>query len=141
MSTEDGSATQPAEFDAFIASQDLPVLTDFWAEWCGPCKMMHPVLQELARDWKGRLKVIKVDTDKKPALAGRFQISAIPTLILFKGGTRSPSRERRNAPGPIETGIGIPPVKILFAFNVSGPGLSRRGEGCKACGLARCIRE
>lgn len=86
MSTEDRSAAQPAEFDAFIASQDLPVLTDFWAEWCGPCKMMHPVLKELARDWKGRIKVIKVDTEKKPELAGRFRISAIPTLILFKGG-------------------------------------------------------
>lgn len=86
MTADERTVPPPADFDAFLASQELPVLTDFWAEWCGPCKMMHPVLQELARDWKGRLKVIKVDTDKKPTLAGRFGISAIPTLIIFKGG-------------------------------------------------------
>ncbi|MBW8888800.1 MAG: thioredoxin [Fibrobacteres bacterium] len=74
------------DFDAFIASQPLPVLADFWADWCGPCKMMAPVLQDLAREWKGRITVIKIDTDKKPELASRFGISGIPTLILFKGG-------------------------------------------------------
>jgi thioredoxin 1 len=78
--------TQTTDFDTFISTQALPVLTDFWAEWCGPCKMMHPVLQDLAKEWKGRLTVIKVDTEKKPHLANRFQISAIPTMILFKGG-------------------------------------------------------
>jgi thioredoxin len=77
---------QTKDFDTFIASQALPVLTDFWADWCGPCKMMEPVLKELAHEMKGRLIVIKVDTEKKPMLANRFQISAIPTLILFKGG-------------------------------------------------------
>ncbi|MDB5105518.1 MAG: trxA1 [Fibrobacteres bacterium] len=85
METE-RQTSQTTDFDAFLASQDLPVLSDFWAEWCGPCKMMHPVLQDLAKDWKGRIKVIKVDTDKKPHLANRFKISGIPTLILFKGG-------------------------------------------------------
>ena len=75
-----------ADFDAFIASQPLPVLADFWADWCGPCKMMAPVLQDLAHEWKGRITVIKVDTDKKPQLASRFGINSIPTLILFKSG-------------------------------------------------------
>jgi len=74
------------DFDAFIASQPLPVLADFWADWCGPCKMMAPVLQDLAREWKGRITVIKIDTDKKPQLASRFGINSIPTLILFKSG-------------------------------------------------------
>lgn len=80
------SGSAQTDFDAFLASQSLPVLADFWAEWCGPCKMMAPVLQELAREWKDRLRVIKVDTDRKPQLASRFDITAIPTLILFKGG-------------------------------------------------------
>ena len=86
MSDDTASAPQSPDFDTFLASQDLPVLADFWADWCAPCKTMHPVLQELARDWKGRIKVIKVDTDKKPELANRFRITAIPTLILFKEG-------------------------------------------------------
>jgi thioredoxin len=77
------------DFDAFIASQPLPVLADFWADWCGPCKMMAPILQDLAREWKGRITVIKIDTDKKPELASRFGITGIPTLILFKGGRES----------------------------------------------------
>lgn len=84
MSTE--QETQTHDFDTFISSQELPVLSDFWADWCGPCKMMEPVLRDLAKDWKDRLKVIKVDTDKKPHLASRFNISGIPTMILFKGG-------------------------------------------------------
>jgi thioredoxin 1 len=76
----------PTEFDALLERHDKPILADFWADWCAPCKMMAPVLQELARDWKGRLTVIKIDTERKPQLASRFGISAIPTLILFKGG-------------------------------------------------------
>ena len=84
MYVKDMNATP--DFDAFLASQTKPVLADFWAEWCGPCRTMAPVLQDLAREWKDRLTVIKVDTDKKPHLASRFRISAIPTLILFKGG-------------------------------------------------------
>jgi len=78
--------TAQTDFDAFLAAQSLPVLADFWAEWCGPCKMMAPVLQDLAREWKDRLRVIKVDTDRKPHLASRFNITGIPTLILFQGG-------------------------------------------------------
>lgn len=80
------TAPLPRDFDDLLASHDKPILADFWAEWCGPCKMMAPVLSALAKDWKGRLTVIKVDTEAKPHLATRFQISGIPTLILFKGG-------------------------------------------------------
>jgi thioredoxin 1 len=74
------------DFLEFLATTEKPVLADFWAEWCGPCKMMAPVLKELAHDWKGRLTVVKVNTDERPALAQKFQISGIPTLILFKHG-------------------------------------------------------
>jgi thioredoxin len=84
--TTQSNTGQSKDFDTFISSQPLPVLADFWAEWCGPCKMMAPILKDLAREWKGRITVIKVDTEKKPQLAARFGISAIPTLILFKGG-------------------------------------------------------
>jgi thioredoxin 1 len=87
MDAQPDTQKQSKDFDAFLASQTLPVLSDFWADWCGPCKMMDPVLKDLAREWKDRLKVIKVDTEKKPQIAGRFGISAIPTMILFKGGS------------------------------------------------------
>jgi thioredoxin 1 len=85
MDTQE-QASQTTDFDTFISSQNLPVLTDFWADWCQPCHMMSPVLKDLAKDWKGRLKVIKVNTEKKPELANRFGISGIPTFILFKEG-------------------------------------------------------
>lgn len=80
------TAALPADFDALLASHDKPILVDFWADWCQPCHMMAPVLKELARDWKGRITVIKVNTEQKPQLANRFGITGIPTLILFKQG-------------------------------------------------------
>jgi thioredoxin 1 len=73
-------------FNEFITSSDKPVLADFWAEWCGPCKMMGPVLHDLAREWTGRIRVIKVNTEKKPQLAELYGITAIPTMILFQNG-------------------------------------------------------
>lgn len=73
-------------FQGYIANSNIPVLADFWAEWCGPCKMMGPVLQDLARDWKSRINVIKVNTEKKPDLSMQYGITAIPTMILFKNG-------------------------------------------------------
>lgn len=77
----------PASFQEFITTSQLPVLVDFWAEWCGPCKMMGPVLHELAREWKGRINIIKVNTEKKQELSVKYGISAIPTMILFKNGS------------------------------------------------------
>lgn len=76
----------PKEFDALLARHDKPILADFWADWCGPCHMLAPALKELAAEWKGRVTVIKIDTERKPELASRFGVSALPTLILFKGG-------------------------------------------------------
>jgi thioredoxin 1 len=76
----------PSTLDNFVRTHDKPILADFWAEWCGPCKMMGPVLEQLAKDWKGRITVIKINTEEKQQLALRFNITGIPTLILFKNG-------------------------------------------------------
>lgn len=75
-----------ASFDEDVLSAEQPVLVDFWAEWCGPCKMIAPVLSEIADEYAGKLKVCKVDVDANPEIPPKFGIRGIPTLILFKGG-------------------------------------------------------
>lgn len=73
-------------FEEMLSDSDVPVLVDFYAEWCGPCQMMVPILEQVNAQLKDRLRIVKIDTEKYTDLAGKYQISALPTLVLFKQG-------------------------------------------------------
>jgi thioredoxin 1 len=73
-------------FDAEVKNADNPLLVDFWAEWCGPCRMVAPVLEKLAEEYDGKLRIGKVNVDEQSGLATRYGIQSIPTLLIFKGG-------------------------------------------------------
>ena len=75
-----------ADFDAAVLQSDEPVLVDFWAQWCGPCKMIAPALDELADTYAGRAKVVKIDIDQNRATAMKYHVRSIPMLLLFKDG-------------------------------------------------------
>ena len=83
---DDIQTLSDSTFDEAIGASDTVVLVDFWAEWCGPCKMIAPVLEDMAKEYSGRLTVAKLDIDANPAITSQFGIRGIPTLILFKGG-------------------------------------------------------
>lgn len=95
-------------FDAEVISAKVPVLVDFFAEWCGPCKMVGPLLEQVVVEYAGRLKVVKVDVDKSPEAAQRYGVRGIPTMILFKDGT------------PEATKVGAMTKTQLVAFIESG---------------------
>ena len=78
--------TSDATFEADVLQSDSPVLVDYWAEWCGPCKMIAPILDEVARDYGGRLRVVKVNVDENQQVTSRYNIRGIPTLKLFRNG-------------------------------------------------------
>jgi len=79
--------TSDEKFDADVIDSEVPVLLDFWAEWCAPCKMIAPMLIEIAEEYKGRLRIAKLNIDENPSIPPKFGIRGIPTLILFKNGT------------------------------------------------------
>ena len=86
MASNDVVTLQDSTFEAEVLKSDVPVLVDFWAVWCGPCKAIAPAVEELAHEYKGKLKVGKLDVDHQQGVAQKFGIRSIPTLLLFKGG-------------------------------------------------------
>ena len=79
--------TSDADFQKDVLSSEVPVLVDYWAEWCGPCKMIAPILDEIAGDYQGKLKIAKVNVDENQQVTQKYGIRSIPTLMIFKGGT------------------------------------------------------
>jgi len=76
-----------SSFESDVLQSDIPALVDFWAAWCGPCKMIAPLLDELSTEYAGRVKICKVDVDTSPETAAKFNVRGIPTLLVFKNGT------------------------------------------------------
>ena len=74
------------KFENEVLNSDKPVLVDFWAQWCGPCRMLGPIIEEIANDYEGKVKVGKVNVDEQPNLASKYGIASIPTVIVFKNG-------------------------------------------------------
>ena len=73
-------------FDKVVLQSDIPVLVDFWAAWCGPCRMVGPVLDQIAAEHEGKIRIVKVNVDEEPALAAQYRITSIPAMKVFKGG-------------------------------------------------------
>jgi thioredoxin 1 len=92
MTSTNVLAVSDASFQSDVLASDKPVLVDFWAEWCGPCRAIAPILEDVASERQDSLRVVKVNVDESPELARRFGVRSIPTLILFEGG--SPKAQR-----------------------------------------------
>jgi thioredoxin len=108
VSEEDGMATQKqfTSFEELLASAEKPVLVDFYATWCGPCRMLAPILDQVQALMKDKLQIVKIDTDRYPELASQYEVHALPTLVLFKKGQ------------PVERMEGVmPPEQLIEHFS------------------------
>jgi thioredoxin 1 len=108
MATDVTDAT--FEQEVLEGSKETPVLVDFWAEWCGPCHAVAPVLDKIAQEREGNLKLVKVNIDENQDLAGRYGVMSIPTMILFKDGEPAAATMGARPKGDIEKQLGLEPV-------------------------------
>lgn len=86
MASPDVVTLEDGTFDSEVLKSEIPVLVDFWAVWCGPCRMVAPIVDEVSKEYAGKLKVLKLNTDENPDVAGKYRIMGIPTLMFFKDG-------------------------------------------------------
>ena len=103
MATEVTNDTWESE----VVSSDTPVQVDFWAEWCGPCHAVAPVLDKIVEERQGELKLVKVNIDEQPELAGKFGVASIPTMILFRGGEPAAAAIGAQPKGSLERSLGL----------------------------------
>ncbi len=101
------TAVTEANFEQEVISSDKPVIVDFWAEWCGPCHAVSPVLDRIAEERSGELKLVKINIDEEQALAQRYNVSSIPTIILFKDGEPTKAAIGAQPKGALERQLGL----------------------------------
>ena len=103
----DAQVVTEETFDQEVLSSDTPVLVDFWAEWCQPCHMVAPVLDKIAEERQGELKLVKINIDEQPAIAQRYGIASIPTMVLFKDGEPAAAALGAQPKGALERQLGL----------------------------------